>query len=66
MVQFNLGVGHFEPVLPAAGNSHSPGRFTAIDKNRVGIEGYDPVIDVSYRTIAMIQRVRLEAVTTCA
>lgn len=56
LLQFDLGVQHFEPVLPIEGESHQPYRFTIAERAR---EGYDPVLNIQYRSSAMIAKVKM-------
>lgn len=56
IIQFHLGVEHFEPVVPAESTTLRPGRFSVAEPRE---DGYDPVIRVRYRTAEMIAKVQL-------
>lgn len=54
LLQFITGVQHFEHVLPIKGESHAPHIFIVAYRAR---EGYDPVLNINYRSSSMIAKV---------
>ena len=55
IIQCDLGVPHFEPVLPLEGYTHRPGRFKPVETQP---EGTDPIIGQKYTTPEMTRKVR--------
>lgn len=55
IIQYDLGVPHFEPVLPLEGYTHRPGRFKPVETQP---EGTDPIIGQKYTTPEMTRKVR--------
>jgi hypothetical protein len=64
LLHTNLGVEHFEPVMPIEGTTARPSRFTAVG-NRQESDTWCPILNIQYTSNAARRRVRFQLSSSC-